>query len=81
MTIDSINLRQSLANPLPFITISEEEYKSNVLIDSTGVAIGEYDLYLESFDSSSGVQATLKTDFVKVSVMLKYPEFSTDLES
>ena len=79
--VDSINLRQSLANPLPFITISEDVAKSIVNIYSTGVEIGEYDLSLESFDASSEVKATLKTDLVKVTVALKYLEFSTDLES
>ena len=81
MTIDSINLRQLLANSLPFITIFGESNQSMVRIDCTGVAVGDYDLYLESFDALSDVQATLKTDLIKLSVSLKYLEFENDPDS
>ena len=53
-----------------------------VRIDCTGVAVGDYDLHLESFDALSDGQATLKTDLIKVSVSpLKYLEFANDPES
>ena len=82
VTLDSINLRQSSASALPFITIFEESSQSMVRIDCTGVAVGDYDLHLESFDALSDGQATLKTDLIKVSVSpLKYLEFANDPES
>ena len=37
-------------------------------MDSVGVAIGNYELQLESYDASGSIQSTLKTDIIQISI-------------
>ena len=39
-----------------------------MLIDATGVELGDYTVTLESFDSLSSVKSALKTDIITVTV-------------
>ena len=34
-----------------------------------GVAVGEYELYLESFDALSGIKPTLKSDKIVIEIV------------
>ena len=47
-----INLRQGKV-PLPFVAIVNSETSATVSIDTTGLAVGEYILSLESYDFES----------------------------
>ena len=67
-TEHTINLRQANLSQLPFVAISEETGQTIVLMDSAGVAIGDYELQLESYDASGSIQSTLKTDIIQISV-------------
>ena len=67
-TEHTINLRQANSSQLPFIFISEQTGQTNVLIDSAGVAVGDYELQLESYDASGSIRSTLKTDTIQISI-------------
>ena len=54
------------------MTISEAEDRSVIHIDAVGVQPGDYELKLESYDSESSVQATLKTDTITITVQLGF---------
>ena len=46
-----------------------------MIIDTLGVALGEYTLVLESFDQdSNGVESTLKTDTITIVIAEPTPE-------
>ena len=63
----TINLRQSSA--LPFVTIFNGASSAIVTIDTNAVAVGDYTLALESFESSAdSLLTTLYTDIVTVQV-------------
>ena len=55
-------------SPLSFVKLSELEGMSIIKMDSDGVQQGDYDLYIESYDSESSFKTTLKTDFIKIRV-------------
>ena len=64
-----INLRQSIASSLPFVTIENGLSFAKVSIDTTAAAVGTYTLALESFDSSAGsLRTTLKRDIANIYV-------------
>ena len=65
-----INLRQKSGQELSFVSFSSEAELTNVILDTTGVPAGEYNLVLESFDMNSNgdVPATLKTDTIEIVV-------------
>ena len=81
-----IHLRQAQLLELPFVTIIEETGNSIVHINSEGIEIGDYQLQLESFDTLSSIQPTLKTDIIYISVKEPYlveeePQLVEALES
>ena len=66
-TLD-IKLRQKSENHLNFISFTEKTGVTEVTIDSSGVALGVYTIYIESFDANSNVQSALKTDMIEVTM-------------
>ena len=51
------------------MTITEETDQSVVRIDSEGVSIGSYDLYLESYDVDIGSEHILMTDVIRLLII------------
>ena len=72
----AINLRQSTA--LEFVTLTEQSGSTDVIIDTTGVAAGDYTLTLESFNTLSLAKSALKTDTMTISVLVQ-PSFAETL--
>ena len=67
----AISLRQSDGSDLSFVTLSEIEGATEVLIDALTepLAPGEYMLVLESYNSLSGGKRTLVVDTIIISVV------------
>ena len=65
--LPSINLRQSSASSLGFVTIANGASQGIVTINTTVAAVGTYSLVLESYDTAAP-SSTLKTDFVTIYV-------------
>ena len=63
----AIQLRQS--TDLSFVSITEGESTSDVVIDAANQTFGEYTLTLESFNSLSIAQSALKTDTVVIRII------------
>ena len=55
---------------MPFVSITEETGQSILHITPDGIPAGDYELVIESYDSKSSAQLTLKTDTILVSVKL-----------
>ena len=68
-TLSQVKLRQATLNSLSFVTITEETDQSVVSIDSEGVSLGSYDLYLESYDVDIGTEHILMTDVIRLSII------------
>ena len=63
-----------------FVSFIEQADATDVMIDTTEVAPGEYDLALESFNTLSIAQSALKTDEIKFVVSAPTPpSFSEEL--
>ena len=69
-TILSIKLRQKETS-LSFVTFKEKSSSVDVIIDSTGVAPGDYTLTLESFNKLSIAQSALKTDVIAIAISVQ----------
>ena len=67
-TTHEINLRQPASSPLSFVMLTEQASQTAVKINSEGLALGDYLLYLESFDTLSTIFTTLKMDTIIVIV-------------
>ena len=63
-------LRQASGSELNWVSIAPVSGASDVVIDATALALeaGEYEITLESYDSSSPVGSTLKTDKIVVKI-------------
>ena len=59
------------------MSIAEENNQSILHITSDGIPTGDYELVIESYDSKSSAQPTLKTDIILISV--KQPPSSLPL--
>ena len=64
----AIDLRQSADFELSFVQLTKGATATEVLIDATGLAVGNYTLKLESFDKNGGVFSALKIDTVTIVV-------------
>ena len=65
----AINLRQSSGGTLlSFVLLTENSGQTKVDIDATGMPVGYYDLYIESFDTLDSNEPTLKTDWIIIEV-------------
>ena len=64
----------------------EQSGSTDVIIDTTGVATGDYTLTLESFNTLSTAKSALKTDTMTISVyeqtvlVLSAPSFTEELQ-
>ena len=56
------HLRQASPSLLAFVSFTEDQNASVVHIDASGASLGDHELVIESFDSRSSTQATLRTD-------------------
>ena len=65
----AINLRQSIDSELSFVQLTNGAIDTEVLIDATDLAVGNYTLKLESFDKNGGVFSSLKIDTVNIVVV------------
>lgn len=63
-------MRQAASSStLDFVSLARHEGHVSVTIDTEkGVAVGFYELVLESFDENSKVYSTLRTDTIKITV-------------
>ena len=67
-----INLRQKPGQELSFISFVDGSYETQVTIDASFlICDASYELTLESFNSLSSVQTTLKTDVVMIKIDLQ----------
>jgi len=64
----AVDLRQQGGAELEFVTFVNGVTSTEVIFDTTDVQIGVYYLVLESYDTSSNVKSTLKTDTVTITV-------------
>ena len=73
-----IKLRQK--STLDFVTIKEKSDADEVVIDTTGQAIGEYTLILESYNTLSVAKSALKTDTIAITIRdTEPPSFTSEL--
>ena len=75
-------LRQASGSELNWVSIAPVSGASDVVIDATALALeaGEYEIMLESYDSSSPVGSTLKTDKIVVKIEASPPSFDSPLD-
>ena len=65
----AINLRQPVGSELSFVSFIEDTNETLVHIDTWGFAMGEQvQVTLESFNTLSTIQSTLKTDVITVTI-------------
>lgn len=70
-------MRQAASQPpqLDFVKLTRLSGHTRVELDAADVAVGSYELVLESYDANSSVRSTLKTDTITVHVeaAIKFP--------
>ena len=71
-------MRQKSGHDLSFVSFAEKSVSTEVSIDPQGVAPGVYTIYIESFDASSNVKSSLKTDMIVVTLEV-LPKFGSEL--
>ena len=64
-----INMRQRNGTELHFVSLSNTDSFTEVIIDGNDLTNGNYELVLESYDEASGVYSTLKTDRITISIV------------
>ena len=50
------------------MSITRDSSESILTVDTTGLAIGTYELVIESYDDNSSVKSALKTDIIQIIV-------------
>ena len=81
--IVAIDLRQQAGLELPFVSLVNGAASTDVVIDTTGVLVGEYTLVLESFDTNSnlpGLTRYADTITIVVTSADTVAYFATELE-
>ena len=73
-------LRQAAGSELDWITINVQTGSSEVQIDATALQVGVYEILLESYDFSSPIGTTLKTDKIVVKIKSIAPSLNTKLD-
>ena len=63
-----VQLKQASSSELPFVAISEASGQSIIHVDPGCIAVGVYELKLQSYDTLSRVRPTLKSDTIQISV-------------
>ena len=58
------------ASTLSFVSLTQNTDTTEVSIDARGIDLGVYSLILESFNTLSIAQSTLKTDTIEITVIL-----------
>lgn len=53
---------------MDFVTLTRQSDDVEVKIDTNGVAAGIYSVTLESFDTNSSVQSTLRRDVLRIEI-------------
>ena len=71
-----VDLRQKAGSELSFVTLTNGASSTDVLINTSDVSPGEYNLVIESFDSAFKPLA-LKTDTIKIIVVIMNSELLT----
>ena len=62
-------MRQRSGAELTFVTLSNGASSTTITINGSNLALGDYELVLESYDEANTVQSTLKTNRIVISVV------------
>lgn len=66
---NTLLIHMRLREQLDFVNIVNDTEQATIAIDGSGLEADQiYTLYLESYDSNSGVESTLRSDTVKLTI-------------